>query len=74
MANPIRRVLSKRGEPVLEVTWPRTELLELLGVTHPIVQAPMSGYGGPALVAAVSNGADRHDGSRSAGGGRGSSP
>src|SRR5262249_48788985 len=35
--------------------WPRTDLLDLLGVLHPIIQAPMSGYGGPALVAAVSN-------------------
>src|SRR5262245_8178533 len=35
--------------------WPRTDLINLLGVSHPIVQAPMSGLGGPALVAAVSN-------------------
>jgi NAD(P)H-dependent flavin oxidoreductase YrpB (nitropropane dioxygenase family) len=35
--------------------WPRTDLLELLGITYPIIQAPMSGFGGPALVAAVSN-------------------
>ena len=35
--------------------WPRTDLLDLLGITHPIIQAPMSGFGGPALVAAVSN-------------------
>ena len=38
-----------------EKIWPRTDLLDLLGVTHPIIQAPMSGFGGPALVAAVSN-------------------
>jgi nitronate monooxygenase len=37
------------------VAWPRTELLELLRVTHPIIQAPMAGYAGPALAAAVSN-------------------
>src|SRR5215813_6151695 len=35
--------------------WPRTDLLELLGLTHPIVQAPMSGFTPPALVAAVCN-------------------
>ena len=35
--------------------WPRTDLLELLGITHPIIQAPMSGFSSPALVAAVSN-------------------
>jgi nitronate monooxygenase len=35
--------------------WPRTELLDLLGIDHPIIQAPMSGFGGPELVAAVSN-------------------
>ena len=35
--------------------WPRTDLLDLLGITHPIIQAPMSGFTSPALVAAVSN-------------------
>jgi nitronate monooxygenase len=35
--------------------WPRTDLLDLLGITHPIIQAPMSGCSGPALVAAVCN-------------------
>src|SRR5438270_8295620 len=35
--------------------WPRTDLLDLLGITHPIVQAPMSGFSSPALVAAVCN-------------------
>ena len=35
--------------------WPRTDLLNLLGITHPIIQAPMSGFSAPALVAAVSN-------------------
>jgi nitronate monooxygenase len=35
--------------------WPRTDLLDLLGITHPIIQAPMSTFGGPGLVAAVSN-------------------
>jgi nitronate monooxygenase len=35
--------------------WPRTDLLDLLGITHPIIQAPMSGFSSPALVAAVSN-------------------
>ncbi len=35
--------------------WPRTDLLELLGITHPIIQAPMSGFAPPALAAAVCN-------------------
>src|SRR3984957_8809462 len=35
--------------------WPRTDLLDLLGITHPIIQAPMIGFSGPTLVAAVSN-------------------
>jgi nitronate monooxygenase len=35
--------------------WPRTDFLELLGIVHPIVQAPMSGFTPPALVTAVCN-------------------
>jgi nitronate monooxygenase len=35
--------------------WPRTGLLELLGIAHPIIQAPMSGFTTPALAAAVCN-------------------
>jgi nitronate monooxygenase len=35
--------------------WPRTDFLELLGITHPIIQAPMSGFTPPALAAAVCN-------------------
>ncbi|MDP6706248.1 MAG: nitronate monooxygenase family protein [Alphaproteobacteria bacterium] len=36
--------------------WPRTDLIELLGISHPIVQAPMAGGPTtPALAAAVSN-------------------
>lgn len=35
--------------------WPRTDLLDLFGISHPIIQAPMSGFSSPALVAAVSN-------------------
>src|SRR5205823_2331892 len=35
--------------------WPRTKLLELLDITHPIIQAPMSGFTPPALAAAVCN-------------------
>ena len=31
--------------------WPRKDLIELLGITHPIVQAPMAGSTTPALVA-----------------------
>ena len=41
---------SEKGE-----MWPRTDLLDLLGIRHPILQAPMSTYDGPQLVAAVSN-------------------
>ena len=33
----------------------RTDLMKLLGIIHPIIQAPMSSFDGPALVAAVSN-------------------
>ena len=35
--------------------WPRTDFLELLGITHPVIQAPMAGAVGPAIAAAVSN-------------------
>ena len=35
--------------------WPRTDFLELLGITHPIIQAPMTGFAPPALAAAVCN-------------------
>ena len=35
--------------------WPRTDFLELLGLTHPIVQAPMSGLAPATLAAAVCN-------------------
>ena len=35
--------------------WPRSDVAELLGITHPIIQAPMSGFTTPQLVAAVSN-------------------
>jgi nitronate monooxygenase len=35
--------------------WPRTDFCELLGITHPIVQAPMAGFASPALAAAVCN-------------------
>ena len=35
--------------------WPRTDLLDLLGIEHPIIQAPMAGSATPALAAAVSN-------------------
>jgi nitronate monooxygenase len=37
--------------------WSRTDLLDLLGIIHPIIQAPVSGFGGPALVDAVSDAA-----------------
>ena len=35
--------------------WPRKELQGLLGIEHPIIQAPMSGITTPELVSAVSN-------------------
>ncbi len=35
--------------------WPRTDFLDLLGIAHPIIQAPMSGFTPPALAAAVCN-------------------
>ena len=35
--------------------WPRNDLLDLLGIEHPIIQAPMAGSTTPALAAAVAN-------------------
>jgi len=35
--------------------WPRTELLDLIGIQHPFILAPMAGETNPTLVAAVSN-------------------
>ncbi len=35
--------------------WPNTQLLDLLGIDHPIIQAPMAGSTTPELAAAVSN-------------------
>jgi nitronate monooxygenase len=35
--------------------WPRRDLIDLLGIDHPIVQAPMGGEATPALAVAVSN-------------------
>ncbi len=35
--------------------WPRTDLIELLGIELPIIQAPMAGATTPALAAAVCN-------------------
>ncbi|MBV8506633.1 MAG: nitronate monooxygenase [Alphaproteobacteria bacterium] len=35
--------------------WPRTDFVELLGITHPVIQAPMAGFASPALAAAVCN-------------------
>jgi len=51
----MRILASTRSTPGEGKMWPRTDLLDLFGVLHPIMQAPMSGYGGPALVATVSN-------------------
>src|SRR5438309_4608569 len=44
-----------RSETKERFMWPRTDFLELLGITHPIVQAPMSGSISPTQAAAVSN-------------------
>jgi nitronate monooxygenase len=41
-----------RGEVQM---WPKRDLLDLLGIAHPILQAPMAGATTPALAAAVSN-------------------
>ena len=38
-----------------DAVWPRNDLLELLAIAHPVVQAPMSGFTPPALAAAVCN-------------------
>ena len=35
--------------------WPNRQLVDLLGIEHPIIQAPMAGASTPELVAAVSN-------------------
>ena len=35
--------------------WPRRDLTELLGVSHPIIQAPMAGASTPEMAAAVAN-------------------
>ncbi|WP_101068140.1 NAD(P)H-dependent flavin oxidoreductase [Roseovarius salinarum] len=35
--------------------WPDMRFCELLGLDHPVIQAPMAGTSGPALAAAVSN-------------------
>jgi nitronate monooxygenase len=35
--------------------WPRRDLIDLLGIEHPIVQAPMGGESTPAMAVAVSN-------------------
>ena len=37
------------------MSWPNHRLLDLLGIDHPIIQAPMAGASTPALAAAVSN-------------------
>ncbi len=37
------------------MTWPTTKLMDLLGIEHPIIQAPMAGASTPAMAAAVSN-------------------
>jgi len=35
--------------------WPRSDLIDLLGVRHPIIQAPMAGASTPAMAAAAAN-------------------
>src|SRR5262245_66668316 len=37
------------------MSWPRQALINLLGIEHPIIQAPMAGASTAALAAAVSN-------------------
>jgi nitronate monooxygenase len=37
------------------MSWPRHALIDLLGIAHPIIQAPMAGASTAALAAAVSN-------------------
>ena len=37
------------------MSWPSQALIDLLGIEHPIIQAPMAGASTPALAAAVSN-------------------
>jgi nitronate monooxygenase len=37
------------------MAWPRPALIDLLGIEHPIIQAPMAGSSTAALAAAVSN-------------------
>ncbi len=37
------------------MSWPREALIDLLGIEHPIIQAPMAGASTAALAAAVSN-------------------
>ena len=37
------------------MSWPRPALIDLLGIEHPIIQAPMAGASTAALAAAVSN-------------------
>jgi NAD(P)H-dependent flavin oxidoreductase YrpB (nitropropane dioxygenase family) len=46
-----------QGDPdnKVKLMWPRTDFLELLGITHPVIQAPMSGFTPPQLAAAVCN-------------------
>src|SRR5262249_34441921 len=45
-------VRQKRSQPM---PWPRQALIDLLGIEHPIIQAPMAGASTVALAAAVSN-------------------
>jgi nitronate monooxygenase len=52
MTGPSEKKFCRRWEGEM---WPRTDLLDLLGIGHPIIQAPMSGFSSPALVVAVSN-------------------
>jgi nitronate monooxygenase len=37
------------------MSWPTSALVDLLGIEHPIIQAPMAGASTAALAAAVSN-------------------
>ncbi|MEM9765946.1 MAG: nitronate monooxygenase, partial [Pseudomonadota bacterium] len=37
------------------MSWPSERLTGLLGIQHPIIQAPMAGSTGPEIAVAVSN-------------------
>jgi nitronate monooxygenase len=48
-------VAGQREGGILEHMWPRSDLIELLGIREPILQAPMAGATTPELAAAVTD-------------------